>query len=105
MTITPEPQEMSPNAKAGLALVNDNPHLGRYLAEIREGAREVQPGSAKQIRSAISGQSAKVRRYGPAHCRQAANIWRGADMDNRLRAAQEIINAAIRAGQPAAVEA
>jgi len=104
VTITREPTKLSPLAEAGLVLVSATPHLGRYLAEIRERARTVQPDAPAYISNSISLKAGAVRRHKrPAHCRQAAATWVDAEMADRASAAQEIIDAALAAGKVANV--
>ena len=96
MTITP----LSELAEAGLVLVSDTPHLGRYLAEIRCGSRALDLGSAEHVYRQLTLKAGAVRNHRqPAYCRQAAATWLDAEMAQRISAAQEIIDAALDAGK------
>lgn len=98
MTITPDPKQMSPEAEAGIVLVYDTPFLALRLSQVRE---QQQPVSVAYLSNQLMIIAARILRTGrPAHCQEAAAVWAASELDALTEAAQEIIDAALAAGQP-----
>ena len=97
-TITPEPPNLSPLAMAGAVLIKGDEYLSAVMAEVRETQK---PVSASFVNSSVSWEASNVSALrGPDHRKESANVWRAARWADRAAAAQEIIDAALAAGQP-----